>query len=648
MEKSKKKLTELQKRLVRIVVSAAALVAAVVIINVAKPNFFITLALYLAVYALIGYDVLYRAAVNVLHGKLLDENFLMCVATIGAFIIGEYLEAVAVMLFYQTGELFQSYAVGKSREGVKELMSIAPDEAVVLRDGEEFVVSPEEVQIGEIIVVRAGERVALDGVVTRGEANLNVAALTGESVPRFAGVGSEVLSGSISENGLLYIKTTKEFCDSTVARILDMVENASMRKAKAENFITKFSRYYTPAVCGAALLLAVIPSLITGNWGEWVFKALSLLVISCPCALVISVPLGFFGGIGSASKNGILVKGGGTFEALSKVNAFVFDKTGTITEGNFSVSKIIPANLSGDNFAENAENAAKNVERTTKNAENELLWLAACAERGSSHPVALAIVAEAAARKISLGGGENLEITEVAGKGVKALFQGQSVVCGNAKLLRESGVAEFNEYNGGGSVVYVAKNGTYAGCIVVSDKIKQGSRAAISGLKAAGAKTYMLTGDSEQNALAVASESGVNEHIAGLLPNEKVSSLEKIMQKTNGGVCFVGDGINDAPVIMRADVGVAMGGVGSDSAIEAADIVLMNDDLRSLLTARAIAKKTLRIVKQNVVFALAIKFAVLVLSVIGVPYLMWFAVFADVGVSFLAILNSMRCLKLKK
>lgn len=646
MNKSKKKLTELQKRLVRIVVSAAALFAVAVIINVTNAAFWVKLTLYLAVYALIGYDVLYRAVTNVLRGKLLDENFLMCVATIGAFIIGEYLEAVAVMLFYQTGELFQSYAVGKSREGVKDLMSIAPDEATVLRDGGELTVLPDEVEIGETIIVRAGERIAIDGVVVSGETNLNVAALTGESVPKFVSRGSEVLSGSISENGVLYIKTTKEFSDSTVSRILDMVENASMRKAKAENFITKFSRYYTPAVCGVALLLAVIPSLITGSWSEWVFKALSLLVISCPCALVISVPLGFFGGIGSASKNGILVKGGGTFEALNKVNAFVFDKTGTITEGKFSVSKIIPAGVQKAGVG--AEKLGLEGENADIDAEDELLKLAAYIERGSSHPLARAIVAEAERRNLRAIALGRIEISEVAGKGVIATQNGQTFLCGNAKLLKENGTADFCEYAGGCSVVYIACNGNYAGCIVVSDKIKSGSRAAISELKRAGAKTYMLTGDNEQNALVIASESAVNEHIAGLLPNEKVSALEEIMQKTNGGVCFVGDGINDAPVIMRADVGVAMGGVGSDSAIEAADVVLMNDDLGSLITARKIAKKTLKIVKQNVVFALAVKFAVLVLSIIGVPYLMWFAVFADVGVSVLAILNSMRCLRLKK
>lgn len=639
----KKKLDELQVRLIRIITGAVLLAAAVLTDKVFVKDLPLVaeIAMYVVVYAVVGYDVVWRAVKNIARGKVLDENFLMCVATIGAFIIGEYLEAVAVMLFYQTGELFQSYAVGKSRQGVAELMSMAPDEAVVVRDGEEQTVMPEEVAVGETIVVRAGEKVAIDGIVVRGETELNTAALTGESLPRHVGSGDEVLSGSINAGGVIYVKTTREYSDSTVARILDMVENASMKKAKAENFITKFSRYYTPAVCGIALLMAFVPSIITWNWSkdfllDWVFKALSILVISCPCALVISVPMGFFGGIGSASKSGILVKGGGTLESLCDVNTFVFDKTGTITEGRFAVSKVYPE--------ENAD---------------YILKTAAIAEKQSLHPVAAAVVAEAEKRSLFVknsAGDDALNVTEAAGRGVIAQNERSKILCGNANLLNENGFADYEKYEGAGSVIYVAENGKYLGYIVVSDVVKAGSKKAIAELKKQGAKTYMLTGDSEANAKIVADECGVNGYIAGLLPDEKVSSLEKIIAENSedgknakgGKVCFVGDGINDAPVIMRADVGVAMGGVGSDSAIEAADMVLMNDDLNSIITARKISKKTLRIVKQNIVFALTVKFAILVLAMFDIPAIMWFAVFADVGVSVLAILNSMRCLNLKK
>ena len=620
----KKKINELQKRLIRVIISALAFLAVALITKLVNgvPKL-LSLALYLAIYALIGWDIVWKAVRNIARGKMLDENFLMCVATIGAFIIGEYTEAVAVMLFYQTGELFQSYAVGKSRKNVTQLMSLAPDEAVVLRDGAELTVMPEEVSVGEIIVVKSGEKVAIDGIVTHGESDVNTAALTGESIPRHVSEGDEVLSGSINVGGVLTIKTTREFSDSTVSRILDMVENASMKKAKTENFITKFARYYTPAVCGIALLLAIIPSIITGNVSEWVFKALSLLVISCPCALVISVPMGFFGGIGSASKRGILVKGGGTLEALADVDEFVFDKTGTVTKGEFAVSKVFP-----------------------EDQREKILAVAAIAERGSNHPVARAVVRAASEEGGVLPGEYN--VSEIAGRGVKAEKDGEVVLCGNARLMKENGIENIAEYDGAGSVVYVAENGAFLGYIVVADEIKEGSREAIAAMKHSGAKTYMLTGDSKKNAEIIARESGVNGFIAGLLPDEKVRALEKMIEenKGKGKVAFVGDGINDAPVIMRADVGIAMGGVGSDSAIEAADIVLMNDDLRSINVARKISKKTVRVVWENVAFALTVKFAVLILALVGVPMLMWWAVFADVGVSVLAILNSMRCLRL--
>lgn len=620
----KKKINELQKRLIRVIISALAFLAVALITKLVNgvPKL-LSLALYLAVYALIGWDIVWKAVRNIARGKMLDENFLMCVATIGAFIIGEYTEAVAVMLFYQTGELFQSYAVGKSRKNVTQLMSLAPDEAVVLRDGAELTVMPDEVSVGETIVVKSGEKVAIDGIVTHGESDVNTAALTGESIPRHVSEGDEVLSGSINVGGVLTIKTTREFSDSTVSRILDMVENASMKKAKTENFITKFARYYTPAVCGIALLLAIIPSIITGNVSEWVFKALSLLVISCPCALVISVPMGFFGGIGSASKRGILVKGGGTLEALAEVDEFVFDKTGTVTKGEFAVSKVFP-----------------------EDQREKILAVAAIAERGSNHPVARAVVRAASEEGGVLPGEYN--VSEIAGRGVKAEKDGEVVLCGNARLMKENGIENIAEYDGAGSVVYVAENGAFLGYIVVADEIKEGSREAIAAMKHSGAKTYMLTGDSKKNAEIIARESGVNGFIAGLLPDEKVRALEKMIEenKGKGKVAFVGDGINDAPVIMRADVGIAMGGVGSDSAIEAADIVLMNDDLRSINVARKISKKTVRVVWENVAFALTVKFAVLILALVGVPMLMWWAVFADVGVSVLAILNSMRCLRL--
>ncbi len=620
----KKKINELQKRLIRVIISALAFLAVALITKLVNgvPKL-LSLALYLAVYALIGWDIVWKAVRNIARGKMLDENFLMCVATIGAFIIGEYTEAVAVMLFYQTGELFQSYAVGKSRKNVTQLMSLAPDEAVVLRDGAELTVMPDEVSVGETIVVKSGEKVAIDGIVTHGESDVNTAALTGESIPRHVSEGNEVLSGSINVGGVLTIKTTREFSDSTVSRILDMVENASMKKAKTENFITKFARYYTPAVCGIALLLAIIPSIITGNVSEWVFKALSLLVISCPCALVISVPMGFFGGIGSASKRGILVKGGGTLEALAEVDEFVFDKTGTVTKGEFAVSKVFP-----------------------EDQREKILAVAAIAERGSNHPVARAVVRAASEESGVLPGEYN--VSEIAGRGVKAEKDGEVVLCGNARLMKENGIENIAEYDGAGSVVYVAENGAFLGYIVVADEIKEGSREAIAAMKHSGAKTYMLTGDSKKNAEIIARESGVNGFIAGLLPDEKVRALEKMIEenKGKGKVAFVGDGINDAPVIMRADVGIAMGGVGSDSAIEAADIVLMNDDLRSINVARKISKKTVRVVWENVAFALTVKFAVLILALVGVPMLMWWAVFADVGVSVLAILNSMRCLRL--
>lgn len=616
----KKKLTKNQITLVRIIVSAVLFVAVLLITKLVPMNKYVGLALYLAVYAVIGYDVLWRAIKNISHGQIFDENFLMCVATVGAFAIGEYMEAVAVMLFYQTGELFQSYAVGKSRKNVTDLMDMRPETAVVLRDGVEQEVYPEEISIGETMVVKAGEKIAIDGHIVSGSGSLNMMALTGETVPVDVKEGDSVLSGSINMNGVLHVVADKEFSDSTISRILDMVENASVKKAKAENFITKFARWYTPVVCGIALLYGIIASLITKNVSASVFNALSFLVISCPCALVISVPMGFFGGIGSASRNGILVKGGNYLELLSKANIFVFDKTGTLTKGSFSVVKVVP------------EVDARHV-----------LSVAAAAEYGSNHPIAKCIA------NYSDDYERDYAVTEIAGRGVRAEKNGDVILVGNAALMRENNIV-FEEISEAGSIEYVSQNGKFVGAIVVADTLKDDSISAVKSLQSLGAKCCMLTGDNAKNAKKIAEEVGLDDYKAQLLPGDKVSEVEKIIKnkKHEDVVCFTGDGINDAPVIMRADVGVAMGALGSDSAIEAADVVLMKDDLSSLVVAKKIAKKTVRIVTQNIIFALAVKLLVLVLCAIGIPYAMWFAVFADVGVSVLAILNSMRCLKYEK
>lgn len=610
--------------LVRIIVSAVAFVGLLVTEHLLGMTAPLAFALYMVVYLFIGYDVLLRAAKNIVRGQVFDENFLMCVASVGVFVLGafgegDYSEAVIVMLLYQIGELFQRYAVGKTRKSVTELMGSCPETAVVLRNGEEVEVYPEEVEIGEIIVVKAGEKISIDGVLEGCSAILDTSALTGESLPIEVEDGGEVLSGCINASGRIYIRTTKEFADSTISRILEMVENASAKKAKAENFITKFARYYTPAVCALAVGCAVIASLITHNVKTSIFTALSFLVVSCPCALVISVPLGFFGGIGAASNRGILVKGGNYLELLAKSNVFAFDKTGTITKGSFSVVKVYP------------EVDYRHV-----------LSVAAAAESGSEHPIARCIAASADEYE------RDFNVTEIAGKGVRAEKCGNVILVGNAALMIEYGV-KFDEVHDVGSIEYVAYNGEYIGAIVVADTVKNGSKKAIAELKERNARCVMLTGDNEKNASKIAAECGVNEYRAALLPVDKVVELEKLLGEKgkNDVVCFVGDGINDAPVIMRADVGVAMGALGSDSAIEAADVVLMNDDLGSLVTAKKIAKKTVRVVTENIVVSLAVKAAVMVLCAIGIPYSMWFAVFADVGVCVLAVLNSMRCLSVK-
>lgn len=617
-----KKLSQNKKRLARIIITAVLFAALLLIDHFVNPVWYLRLVLYIAAYLFISYDVLLRAIKNIAHGDIFDENFLMCIASIGAFVTSEYSEALAVMLFYQAGELFQSYAVGKSRKNVAELMDMCPESATVLRDGILSEVYPDEIEIGETIVVKAGEKIAIDGIIEKGACSLNMMALTGESLPVDVKEGDVVLSGSINTNGVIHVKTQKQFADSTVSKILDMVENASSKKAKAENFITKFARWYTPAVCLIAIVYGVIASLITKNVSTSIYNALSFLVISCPCALVISVPMGFFGGIGSASRNGILVKGGNYLELLSDANLFIFDKTGTLTKGNFSVIKVIACD--GD--------------------KNTLLQLAASAESGSNHPIAKCICEACDEYE------QDYIVTEIAGKGVKAEKNGNTVIVGNAAMLEEFGVS-FERVNEVGSIEYVALNNKYIGAIVVADTLKADTVEAIAQLKKSGSKCMMLTGDNIVNAKKIANDCGIDDYKGGLLPADKVAEVEKILneKKDKEVVCFVGDGINDAPVIMRADVGVAMGALGSDSAIEAADVVLMKDDLTSLVKAKKIAKKTVRVVKQNIVFALLAKLIVFVLCALGVlgSYAMWFAVFADVGVSVIAIINSMRCLSYK-
>ncbi len=579
--------------------------------------------MYLVPYLIIGWDILWKAVRNIGHGQVFDENFLMCVATIGALVLGEYSEAVGVMLFYQVGELFQSVAVGKSRQSIAQLMDIRPDSANVERDGQILEVDPEEVAVGETIVIRPGEKVPLDGVVLEGSSALNTAALTGESAPRDVAEGGELLSGCVNLTGLLKARVTKEFGQSTVAKILDLVENAASKKARAENFITRFARYYTPAVVFAALALAVVPSLATGEWGVWVHRALTFLVISCPCALVISIPLSFFGGIGGASAQGILVKGGSYLELLAKTETVVFDKTGTLTQGEFQVSALLPA---------------------PGVAEGELLECAALAERHSSHPIAQSL-RRALGREIDPGRVTGVE--EIPGHGVSALVDGRRVLAGSEKLMRREHI-DFQPCDRVGTVVHVAREGRYLGCAVIADRVKPTAPAAVRALKSRGIRTVMLTGDSQAVGEAVAEELGLDEVHAQLLPADKVDRLEALLERKSakGVLAYVGDGVNDAPVLSRADVGIAMGAMGSDAAIEAADVVLMDDDPAKLARAMDIARKCLRIVKENIVFALGVKALFLLLGALGMTS-MWGAVFADVGVAVIAILNATRMLKTK-
>jgi len=625
----KYKLTRKQKKmLIRIIIAFVLLVIIAVTLHFVELPWWAELIIYAVPYIIAGYDVLKTAFINLIHGQIFDEKFLMMVATIGAFGTGEYPEASAVMLFYQIGELFQSIAVGRSRKSIAKLMDIRPDSATVIRDGEEIEVSPDEVEVGEIIIIKPGEKIPLDGVIIEGESSVNQAALTGESAPVDKALSDNVISGTLNLTGVIKVRTTSTFGQSTVSKILELVENASDKKAKVENFITKFARYYTPVVVIAALVLGVVPPLFLGIgsweiWKEWLTRACVFLVVSCPCALVVSVPLSFFGGIGGASKDGILIKGAGYMEVLSKIDTVVFDKTGTLTKGVFAVDDVHPNLIS----------------------KAELLDIAACCESFSSHPVAQSIVRahEGHIDKSLIG-----EVTEIAGKGVKAVVEGKTYYCGNGQLMEMCG-ADWHDCHMTGTIIHIAREDDgvceYLGHIVINDQIKEDSEEAIKSLKNVGVKRLvMLTGDKKSVAENVAGKLGLTGFFAELLPADKVSKVEELLKNGKGRLAFVGDGINDAPVLMRADCGIAMGAMGSDAAIESADVVLMDDKPSKIADAIKIARKTMRIVWENIIFALGVKAVILVLGALGIAN-MWLAVFGDVGVLIIAILNAMRCMR---
>lgn len=612
-----------RRSLVRICVCAALYAATLIVVNtVAMPYEWIEPVAFAVIFLAIGWDVLWRAVKNIAHGKLFDENFLMTIATIGAFAIGEYHDAVAVMLLYQIGELFQHYAVGKSRKSIASLLDIRPETATVLRGGKETEVHPSEISVGEIFVVKAGEKLPLDGIVTEGKCNLDTSAITGESLPRSVKAGDNVFSGCINKDGVILVQAISTYDNTTVAKILDLVENATNQKAPAENFITKFSKYYTPVVTLLAVIIGVVPPLFNGEWVVWLRRAMMFLFVSCPCALVISVPMGFFGGIAAASKKGILVKGSNYLEVLAKANVVAFDKTGTLTHGNFAVTKVYPE------------------------AQREKVLQTAClAEQHSNHPIAVSICNETQYEPF------RCVVEEIAGQGICAKGANSTVLCGNAKLMTEKGVLFVPVDDSEGTIVYVAENGQYIGAIVIADQIKEDSAQAVRQLKEMKCQTVMLTGDNEKTAQAVADKLHIDKRFAQLLPQDKAEKVSQLVKEGNT-VAFVGDGINDAPVLATASVGIAMGAMGSDAAIEAADIVLMQDNPTAIPTAKKIAKKTLGIVKQNIVFSIAVKVAVLVLSAVGlldkIGFGMIVAILADVGVCMIAILNSMRAMIVKK
>lgn len=619
-----------KKVLYRILLSLGFMIGIMILTSYVSLNIYVEVILYLIPYLIIGYDILRKAIKGILKRQVFDENFLMAVATVGAMCLGEFREGVAVMLFYQIGELFQSVAVGKSRRNIAALMDIRPDYANMMIDGKLQKVDPDDVEIGSEIIVNPGEKVPIDGIIVEGNTTFNTSALTGESVPRDAHCGDEVISGFINMSGVIKVQTTKEFDESTVSKILDLVENSSMKKSRSENFITKFAKYYTPAVCYSALALAIIPPVVLmlmgkdASWGDWIIRALTFLVISCPCALVISIPLSFFGGIGCASTKGILVKGSNYLEALASAKYIVFDKTGTLTKGVFEVTHIDPT----DNYDQ-----------------QQLLYYAAHVEMASSHPISLSLQ-KAYGQSLDRDAVHNIE--EIAGHGIRGTVHGHDVYAGNEKLMNKIGV-DITEKHPEGTVVYMAIDHQYAGCIVISDVIKETSKAAIQSLKSQGIKeTIMLTGDTKQTATKVAKEIGIDRVYSELLPADKVEKVEEILQNKGEKekVAFVGDGINDAPVLSRVDIGIAMGALGSDAAIEAADIVLMDDDPAKISLAMKISLKTLRIVKENIVFALAVKFICLILGAFGIAN-MWLAIFADVGVMVIAVINATRALRIR-
>lgn len=613
-------MTKKQKHSLYRIIAAAVLF---IIFTLLKPEGFTRFILFMMPYLTVGLPVLKKAAVNILHGQVFDENFLMCLATIGAICIGEYPEAVFVMLFYQVGDLFESIAVGKSRNSISALMDICPEYVNVERDGKVEQIDPDEASVGDIIIIKPGEKVPLDGIITEGSSSLNTTALTGESMPMDVSAGDSVINGCININGLLKVKVTKEYSDSTVAKILELVENSAENKAHTENFITKFARYYTPIVVIFALILAFLPPVfLGGDFKDWMMRALNFLVVSCPCALVISIPLSYFSGIGCASRNGILIKGSNYMEAVTKADTVVFDKTGTLTKGSFFVTEIHPVGMS----------------------EDELMEITAVAESFSDHPISLSLKK---ACKAQLDTGRVSDTEELSGRGVKAVVDGKIVFAGNARLMEEVG-CEYIDCDSFGTVIHTSVDGKYAGYIIISDKIKDDSKSAIAALKSAGIKnTVILSGDKKAVAKKIGEELGIDTVYSELLPSDKVEKLSEIIDKSSGSVIFVGDGINDAPSLSRADVGIAMGALGSDAAIEAADIVLMDDKPSKIPLTLKIAEKTKNIVRQNIIFAIAVKILVLIFSALGMSN-MWQAVFADVGVSVIAIINAMRAQKISK